>query len=177
MAKRNQFVLSTSERRARKFSENFKKEKVREIEQGVTKVSEISKREEVTTRNVDRWMAKFGSMKGKKERLIVENQSDTVQLLDLRKKIAELERLVGQKQILLEFHEKMIDLAEEHYGVAIKKNLLPHRRLLLAKQGKVPLEPEQAVQEYRDQQAILPPKASPDVRKERPGTPAVVFGL
>jgi len=136
MAKRNQFVLSTSERRARKFSENFKKEKVREIERGVSKVSEISKQYEVTTTNVYRWMAKFGSMKGKKERLIVESQSDTVQLLDLKKKIAELERLVGQKQILLEFHGKMIDLAEEHYGVDIKKKFSSSPPVTSGKTGK-----------------------------------------
>jgi transposase len=60
-------------------------------------------------------------MKKKKERVIVETDSDTKQLLELKKKIAELERIVGQKQILLDFKDKMIDLAEETYGVDIKK--------------------------------------------------------
>ncbi|TBH70176.1 hypothetical protein EWU22_13130, partial [Aquirufa nivalisilvae] len=39
----------------------------------------------------------------------------------LKKKVAELERIVGQKQILLDFKDKMIDLAEQAYGVDIKK--------------------------------------------------------
>ena len=60
-------------------------------------------------------------MKQKKERLIVEGQSDTRELLELKKKVAELERIIGQKQILLDFKDKMIDIAEEIYKVDIKK--------------------------------------------------------
>ena len=61
-------------------------------------------------------------MKKKKERLIVESQSDTQKLLELKKQIADLERLLGQKQIQLEFKDKMIELAEEVYKIDIKKN-------------------------------------------------------
>jgi transposase len=121
MATRNQFKMSTSERRSRTFSENFKIKKVREIELGRTKVSEVCKQYEVSYTSVYRWLQNYGSMKNKKERIIVESQSDTQQLIALKKKIAELERIVGQKQILLEFKDKMIDLAEEIYGVDIKK--------------------------------------------------------
>ena len=35
--------------------------------------------------------------------------------------MADLERIIGQKQVLLDFSDKMIDLAEETYGVDIKK--------------------------------------------------------
>ncbi|MFT5771446.1 MAG: transposase, partial [Algoriphagus sp.] len=54
-------------------------------------------------------------------RLIVESQSDTIQLLDLKKKVAELERVVGQKQLLIDFQLKMIELAEDEYRIDIKK--------------------------------------------------------
>ena len=49
--------------------------------------------------------------------------SDSQKIKELRKKIEELERLVGQKQIQLEFKDKMIELAEEMYRVDIKKKL------------------------------------------------------
>ena len=39
----------------------------------------------------------------------------------MQKRIAELERTLGQKQILIEFKDKMIELAEETYKVDIKK--------------------------------------------------------
>ena len=121
MATRTQFKMTTAERRRRHFSDSFKIQKVREIETGKTKVSEICKQYEVATTNVYRWLNKFGTMKDKKERLIVETDSDTRQLLALKKKIAELERVVGQKQIMIDFKDKMIELAEETYGVDIKK--------------------------------------------------------
>jgi len=121
MATRDQFKMTTAERRRRHFSDSFKIQKVRELETGKTKVSELCKQYEVSATNIYRWLNKFGSMKDKKERLIVETDSDTKQLLSLKKKIAELEQIVGQKQILIEFKDKMIDLAEEAYGVDIKK--------------------------------------------------------
>jgi len=121
MATRNQFKMSISERRSRTFSESFKIKKVREIELGRTKVSEVCKEYEVSSTSIYSWLQNYGIMKNKKERIIVESQSDTQQLIALKKKIAELERIVGQKQILLEFKDKMIDLAEQTYGVDIKK--------------------------------------------------------
>jgi hypothetical protein len=55
--------------------------------------------------------------------LIVESKSDTQKILDLKKQIAELERLLGQKQIQLEFKDTMIEIAEEMYKIDIKKKL------------------------------------------------------
>ena len=113
--------MSLSERQARKFSDTFKLQKVKEIETGRTKPSDVCRQYEVSSTNVYRWINKFGSMKNRKERLIVESQSDTQQLLALKKQVAELERIIGQKQVLLDFKDKMIELAEEAYGVDIKK--------------------------------------------------------
>ena len=113
--------MTTSERRNRHFSDSFKIQKVRELETGKVKVSELCEQYELADVSVYRWLNKFGSMKNKSERIIIETDSDTKQLLELKKKVAELERVVGQKQILLDFKDKMIDLAEETYGVDIKK--------------------------------------------------------
>jgi len=139
MATRTQFKMSVSERRRRHFSDSFKIQKVRELETGKTKVSEICKLYEVSDISVYRWLNKFGTMKDKKERLIVETDSDTRQLLALKKKIAELERVIGQKQIIIDFKDKMIELAEETYGVDIKKKFLPNSQILLATKGTIPV--------------------------------------
>lgn len=121
MARLNDLKMSTAERRRRRFSDNFKIQKVREIETGQTKVSEICSQYQVTSKNVYLWVDKFGSMKNKKERMVVETDSDTRQLIELKKRVSELERIIGQKQILIDFQDKMIELAEENYGVDIKK--------------------------------------------------------
>lgn len=127
MATRDQFKMTTEERRKRSFSDNFKIQKVRELECGKTKVSELCKQYDVSHTNVYRWIRKFGTMKNKTERVIVEVESDTKQLLELKRRVAELEKIIGQKQILLDFKDKMIELAEETYGVDIKKKFsTPH---------------------------------------------------
>ncbi|WP_415499565.1 transposase, partial [Aquirufa ecclesiirivi] len=63
MANKKSFLQSVSQRRLRHFSDSFKIEKVREIEQGRTRVSEICKQYEVSGTNVYKWISKFGTMK------------------------------------------------------------------------------------------------------------------
>lgn len=121
MAKREEFTLSLEQRRRRSFSESFRKEKVRELELGLTSPTELKKAYEVSYSTIYRWIYKFGGMKSKKEKLVIEVESDSVRLVELKKRIAELERAVGQKQIMIDFQQKMIDLAEDEYGIDIKK--------------------------------------------------------
>ena len=116
-------TLTLGERQNRHFSESFKVKKVQEIERGITRISEICKEYEVSDTSVRKWILKYSTMKKKTERLIVESQSDTQKILDLKKQIAELERLLGQKQIQLEFKDTMIEIAEEMYKIDIKKKL------------------------------------------------------
>lgn len=122
MAQRDDFNLTLPERRRRTFSDTFKRNKVREIELGLTKVLEVSKQYGVSDTAIYLWMRKFGVEKEDKERLIIETMSDTKALQEIKERLAELERLLGQKQIEVEFYKKMIDLAQEHYGIDIKKN-------------------------------------------------------
>lgn len=123
MALRSNFKLTLAERKSRRFSESFKREKVREMELGRTRPCEIQKQYDVAAPTVYKWINKYGTMKDKPERLIVETQSDTLELLALKKKIAELEQIVGQKQIVIDFQDKMFDIASEMFGVDIKKKL------------------------------------------------------
>jgi len=64
-------------------------------------------------------------MKAKKgEKQVVESKSDTRKLAALKERIKELERIVGQKQLRIDYQEKMIELAEEMYQIEIKKKLV-----------------------------------------------------
>jgi len=120
MSEKQIIGLSQSERQRRRFSDTFKKKKVKEIELGKVKVSEISKAYQVTPAAVYKWISNFGNTK-KTERIIVESKSDTQKIIALKKRIAELERLVGQKEIEIIFKDKMIDIAEDKFGIDIKK--------------------------------------------------------
>jgi len=121
MAQRKHFKLSVKERRNRHFSDQFKRQKVQELQAGKTTKPEIKAQYEVSYNTIYRWIRKYSTHYEKGIKTVVETESDTRELLNLKSKNADLERLIGQKQIYIEFLTKMIDLAEEMYGVDIKK--------------------------------------------------------
>jgi len=121
MTKRQQFQQSIDERRRRTFSEEFKRKKVREIKQKVTTIAQVCREYEVRAVSVGKWLTKFSTNRMKSVRTIVESDSDTRKILDQGQKIAELERIIGQKQLLIDFQAKMMELTEQEYGIDIKK--------------------------------------------------------
>ena len=123
MAKPEAFRLKPTRRQLRYFSESFRKQKVREIERNLTTVRLVSKEYEVSTVAVYKWLHKYSVLRARQLRQIVEPMSDARKIEELRKRIKELEQLVGQKQIQIEFKEKMIELAEQMYQIDIKKKL------------------------------------------------------
>lgn len=121
MANREKFELKQSERRRRIFSEDFKKQKVREIQQKITTIAQVSKAYQVRYNNVYKWVVKYGTLPKNGVRLVVEMESETRKLIELQARLAELERIVGQKQLIIDFQAKIIELAELEYGIDIKK--------------------------------------------------------
>lgn len=136
MKAKNNFRMNSSQRSNRYFSTEFKMKKVKEIETGRSKISEICKEYEVSSTSVYRWIKKYGRPKEKNERIIIESKSDTQLIMHLRSKIAELEQLVGQKEVLISFKEKMLDYAQEYCGVDIKKKFLNKASTTSGKTGE-----------------------------------------
>jgi transposase-like protein len=123
MATREQIKQVTQERQRRVFSPSFKEKKVREIEQKITTVSQVCKQYQVSAVAVYKWLSLYGDSYKKEIKTIVELESDTRKLLEMKARIAELEQIIGQKQIQIDFKDKMIELAEQMYGIDIKKKL------------------------------------------------------
>ena len=165
MAKRDQFTLTLAERRRRSFSDTFKRDKVREIDLGLVSVSEISRQYSVSKTSIYAWLHKFATNKETPEKLIVETMSDTRALLEMKERVAELERMIGQKQIEIDFYKKMIDLAQEHYGIEIKKTILPNLAILLVQTRRISLQYEPVIQCNGHQQAKLSSIPQPPIFK------------
>lgn len=121
MASRTTFNLPVDKQTRRTFSEDFRRKKVLEIEQKISTVADICKEYGVTSAAVYKWIYKYSTRMKKKVLVIVEEQSDTRKIALLKQQIAELEQKLGQKQIQLEFMEKVIGIAEETYQIDIKK--------------------------------------------------------
>jgi transposase-like protein len=101
-------------RQNRYFSTEFKQKRVKEIEQGLVSIVEISREYEVSRRAIYKWIYKYSMNRKKQVKQVIEALSDTRKIQELKKKIKELEQVIGQKQV---------ELAEEHYGIDIKKKL------------------------------------------------------
>jgi len=108
-------------RQNRYFSEEFRKKKVEEIERGLSTIAEISREYEVSRGAIYKWIYAYSMHRKREVKQVVEAKSDTRKIKELRKRIKELEQLLGQKQFEVEFKETMIDLAEERFGIDIKK--------------------------------------------------------
>ncbi len=108
-------------RKVRQFSAEFKKEKVGQIDQGKITVSQISRIYEVSVTAVYKWVRQYSKYAGQGERIVVEKLSEGAKTIELLKKVAELERLVGQKQVEVEYLNKVIEFGSELTETDIKK--------------------------------------------------------
>ena len=107
----------------RYFSVDFKKKRVEELEKNLVSVCDICRTHQVSRTSVYKWVYKYSNMAKQQVKQVVEAKSDTKKIQLLEERIQELERIVGQKQLLIDFQDKMIGIAEETYKVDIKKKL------------------------------------------------------
>jgi transposase-like protein len=123
MTKVNYFEHEIKPQFQRSFSDDFKKKKIRELERNLTSIPDICRTYSVSRSSVYKWIYKYSAMAKKQVKQVVESKSDTAKIKALQEQIKELERIIGQKQLLLEFKDKMIEIAEADYGVDIKKKV------------------------------------------------------
>ena len=122
MATIEQFEKMTQrERNNRYFSVEFKRKKVSEIDRNLVTIAEVCREYQVSRTAVQNWINTYSKMRKKEEKLVFESESDTRKIAELKKKISELERLLGQKQVEVEFLNKMIEITEEDHKIDIKK--------------------------------------------------------
>lgn len=109
----------------RYFSDDFKKQKVHEIVTKMTTIREVSVLYDIALPVLYRWVKKYSDLKTNPVKIVVEMQSEAQKALFYKEQVSDLERLVGQKQIEIEFLHKLIELASEELDTDIKKNYLP----------------------------------------------------
>lgn len=109
-------------RQRRVFSDQFKRTRVKEYESGEYSVTELSRIFDIQSVVLYRWIHRYSNY-NKKSTVIVEmKDSATQKLKDYEKRIAELERALGQKQLNIDYLEKMVELAKTELKIDLKKN-------------------------------------------------------
>lgn len=105
----------------RHFSEAFKKEKVKLLEDKQVTVRQLSKIYEVTPTAIYKWIRKYSIRISRGEKFVLEKESEGSKTLELMRRISDLERIVGQKQLEIDYLEQVIELGSEEAGIDIKK--------------------------------------------------------
>jgi transposase len=109
-------------RKKKHYSEEFKREIVRMFESGKYSVPQLEKLYDISNRTIYNWIYKFSKYNEKGVRVVEMKDSHLKKIRELERKVKELEQSVGQKQIKIDYLEKMIDIAKEEYKIDIKKN-------------------------------------------------------
>jgi len=106
----------------RRYSEEFKRSRVKDYESGEFTVLELGKLYSISPPIIYRWIYKFSKLNKKSVVIVESKNSSTKKLKDYQKRIDELERIVGQKQLKIDYLEKLFELAENDLGFDLKKN-------------------------------------------------------
>ena len=114
-------LLEIKSKYNRNFSETFKKEKVKELVEKQISIKDLSELYEVSRTTLYKWIYLYSPHHKRGTKQIVEMESEAYKTKRLLVKVAELERIIGQKQLILDYQDKLIELASEEVGYDIKK--------------------------------------------------------
>lgn len=109
-------------RKLRIYSDDFKKEIVAIYESGKFSVLQLEKLYGISNASIYSWIYKFSTFNEKGFRIVEMKESSAEKLKQLEQKVKELEQAVGQKQIKIDYLEKIIEIAKDDLKIDIKKN-------------------------------------------------------
>jgi len=107
MAKKEHF------RQRRVFSEELKRQLVKQIEDGNKSVLNVCREQRVSDRSVYKWINRYSRYLRSGQTLVVQMESEAEKLKQKDARIAELEAALGRKQMELDY--------EKRYNIELKK--------------------------------------------------------
>lgn len=109
-------------RQQRNFSEEFKKKRIKELLEKQVTVSELARLYSVTRTSIYKWLYLYSPHHQQGTTLVVEMESESYKTKRLQQQVADLERIVGQKQLEIDFLGKLLEIGSEELGFDLKKN-------------------------------------------------------
>ena len=114
--------MSLSLRGYRRYGEGFKREIVELYKQGRS-ASELQRLYDIKgTSTISKWVDHYDGGK-RREIQYIRSMSDVDRLKQLEKEKAELERQLGRAHLKISYYESLVEVAEQHYRIDIKKTL------------------------------------------------------
>ncbi len=111
-------------KRLRTFSESFKKEKVKMLENGEITPTELRELYKMAYTTIYRWKKKYGSLPAN-EKVVIEKESDTYRSSQLLKRIKDLEAMIGRLSMETSYYKTVIEQVNKVYKTDVEKKFSP----------------------------------------------------
>lgn len=109
-------------RERRIFSEEVKKKAVKDLTGRRTTIRALMNEHQVNRQTVYNWLYKYSPYHEQKCTLVVQMKSEELKNSELRQCLAGLERIVGQKQLEIDFLNKLFEIGSTELGFDLKKS-------------------------------------------------------
>ena len=112
-------------RERRIFSEQLKKQVIKDLVNKRTTVKKVMTEHQVSAQSVYNWLYKYSPQHQPPCTLVVQMKSEANKSQELQNRVADLERIVGQKQLEIDFLNKLIEIGSKELEFDFKKNFSP----------------------------------------------------
>ena len=114
-----------SQKYNRIFSESLKKQIVTQLSRKEISISQVVTLYSVSRTSVYNWIYTYSPEHKSGTKMVVQKESESTKTEKILQRNAELERIVGQKQLELDYLKKLIELANKELGYDLKKSFAP----------------------------------------------------
>lgn len=124
MAKKADKKFQTRNQYSRVFSEDFKRSKVKDLISKRITIKDLASLYGVSRTSIYKWIYLYsGTEKG--TITVVQMESEAQKTMVLLQRLAECERVIGQKQMQIDLLEKSFEFASLELGYDVKKKYAP----------------------------------------------------
>ena len=121
MSKKDSNSGQLSIRQMRTFSEKLKRRIVDDLVNKRTSFKEIMEVYGISRTSVYNWLYAYSPHHQQGTRQVIEMESEASKTRLLQKRVAELERVLGRKQLQIDYLEKLIEISSEELKTDLKK--------------------------------------------------------
>lgn len=109
-------------REHRIFSESLKKQIVNQLVNKRITLNQVVVEHQVSRTSVYKWLYRYSPVHEQKCILVVQMKSEEQKNHELQQRVAELERIVGKKQLEIDFLNKLLEVGSKELGFDLKKS-------------------------------------------------------
>lgn len=114
--------LGEGVKRRKHYSLCFKQECVRQIDAQEISISALCREQKVSSASVYKWLEAYSPKYQKSIVVVTEFASESLRSKRLEAENKDLLALIGKQQVEIRYWQALIDTAEAHYSIDIKKN-------------------------------------------------------